>query len=124
MSQHTTRALRFVGSALIAAGAAMAAIGTTFTEAATVAIVPVFGASLVAAGALTVLRTAEIGATRSIVMGAAMVAAGVVAAVAGFLTGNAGAVAVVPAMGAAIALAGIAAIIDGAHTRAVDTALQ
>lgn len=102
----------------------MAAIGTTFIEPATVAILPVFGASLVAAGALTVMRTAEIGSTRSIAIGAAMVAAGVIAAVAGFTTGNANVVAVVPAMGAAVSLVGIAAIIDGAHTRVIDPALH
>ncbi len=121
MPKDTTRAMHIVGFALIAAGVVVAAIGSTFTDATVVAVVPVFGGALAATGIVTVMRRSNLGSTQAIVAGAALVAGGVVAAVAGATTGDPQAISALPALGAALTTGGLAALITGTNERATRT---
>lgn len=118
MSHHNTTTLNMVGFALIAAGAVMTAVGTAVRDAQASALIPAFGAAVVAAGLVSVVRAQDIGSTRSVVMGAVMIAAGVVAAVIGVASGDERAAIAVPAVTAAMFISGILAVIDGAFARA------
>ncbi len=115
MSQHTTPRIRTVGFAFVAAGAAMAAIGATITNSTVAAVLPPFGAALVAAGLVAVVLSSDLDPTSSIAMGGILIAGGVIAATSGTATGHTQVIATLPVIGAAIATAGIVAITNGAH---------
>lgn len=118
MFQHHTTTNTIVGFALIAAGTVMTAVGTSLPDSSARAVVPAFGAALLAAGLVSVVHELDIHPTRSIVMGAALIAAGVMAAVAGLTTGDGQAAIAVPVIGAAMSTGGIVALISGANARA------
>jgi hypothetical protein len=93
----------------------MAAIGATITTPTVAAILPVFGAALVAAGLVAVVLNSDLDPTSSIIMGASLIAGGVIAATAGTATGHAQVIATLPVIGAAISTAGVVAITNGAY---------
>jgi drug/metabolite transporter (DMT)-like permease len=118
MFQPPTTTNTIVGFALIAAGTVMTAVGASLQDSSAKTIVPAFGAALLAAGLVSVVRQLDIHPTRSIVMGAALAAAGVIAAVAGLATGDGQAAHAVPVIGAAMSTGGIVALLNGANARA------
>jgi hypothetical protein len=124
MSQHTAPSTRTIGIAFVAAGAAMAAIGATITNAMVATVLPPFGAALVAAGLVAVVLGSDLDPTSSIAMGGLLIAGGVIAATAGTATGHTQVIAALPVIGAAIATAGIVAITNGAHAHQARTQAQ
>lgn len=113
MQQQKTRQISIVGTSLVAAGVVMAAVGGTLDDQTVVAVLPVIGAALVAAGLAAILIVLVTGTPRSALMGGALIAAGTVTAVVGGFNTDLAVLATLPAIGGALLTAGLVTILVG-----------
>lgn len=117
--QTNRRQITVVGSALVAAGAVMAAIGANIETGEAVLVLTILGAGLVAAGVALILRVSPLSSRQSAISGAVLLGAGTATAVLGGLAEAAQAQTVVTPIGGALVVAGLIEFVLGtSHYRA------